>query len=272
MAAQVTAFDQAERRAWSGRAAPYARSFARVCAYTVPFVLDAASINAGMRVLDVGTGTGAVAAAATARGAEITAVDAEPSMLRLAAQAAPGARLCAGALPGLPFADGTFTAVVGNFVLNHVGQPRVALAEMRRVAAPGGHVAVTIWSGSPAAGQVLLGQAMQAAEVVRPVHLPTLTAADDFPRTEAGLAELLRGAGFSEVSCSTLHWEHCTDREEWWSGPAAGVATVGQILTSQPHETITKVRRHYMQLSEQFVTPDGRLALPHTALLAHGQP
>lgn len=270
-AAKGTAFDQAERRTWAGRAAPYASSFARICAYTAPFVLDAAGVNAGTSVLDVGTGTGVVAAIAVTRGADVAAVDAEYDMIRLATHVASEARLCVGALPDLPFADDVFTAVVGNFVINHVGQPHNALAEMRRVTAPGGRVAVTIWSGSPAPGQLLLGQAMQAAGVVRPAHLPTLAAEYDFPRTEAGLASLLEDVGFTEVACSTLHWEHRTDRQEWWSGPASGLATIGQILISQSAETIAEVRRHYVRLSERFATPDGRMALPHVALLAHGR-
>jgi ubiquinone/menaquinone biosynthesis C-methylase UbiE len=137
-AAKGTAFDRAERRTWAGRAAPYASNFARVCAYTAPFVLDTAGVNVGTSALDVGTGTGAVAAVAVTRGAEVTAVDAEYDMFRLATQVASEARVCVDALPDLPFADDVFTAVVGNFVINHVGQPHSALAEMRRVTAPGG--------------------------------------------------------------------------------------------------------------------------------------
>lgn len=152
----VTEFDRAERRTWGGRAEPYATSFGRVCAYPVTFVLDAAGVHADVRVLDVGTGTGSVAAAAVARSAEVDALDAGPDMLRLAGQAAPGARLHLGALPDLPFADATFDAVIANFVLNHVGEPRLALAEMRRVTRSGGRVAVAIWSGNPAPGQLLL--------------------------------------------------------------------------------------------------------------------
>jgi SAM-dependent methyltransferase len=269
----VTAFDQAERRIWAGRAAPYAGSFARVCAHTVPFALDAAGVVVGAkaRVLDVGTGTGVVAAAAASRGAEVTAVDAEPDMLRLVMHNAPDARRCVGALPNLPFVDAAFDAVVGNFVLNHVGRPRAALAEMRRVMTPGGQVAITIWSGSPAPGQTLLGRAMQAAGVVRPAHLPALATEDDFPRTTEGLTALMKSAGFTDVSCSALDWAHHTSREEWWSGPAAGVATIGQILLSQPQETFKDVERNFVQLSEPFATQDGRLALPHSALLAHGR-
>ncbi len=84
-------------------------------------------------VLDVGTGTGTAAALACRRGAKVTAVDAGPGMVAQAALAAPEADVRLAALPHLPFADDEFDATVGNFVLNHAGQPRQALTELRRV-------------------------------------------------------------------------------------------------------------------------------------------
>ncbi|MBR7838956.1 hypothetical protein KDL01_37155, partial [Actinospica durhamensis] len=85
-ATQKTGFDQAERLKWAGRASAYDGGLARLCAYTVPFALDAAEVSANTRVLDVGTGTGAVAAATLARGARgarVTALDADEGMLEL---------------------------------------------------------------------------------------------------------------------------------------------------------------------------------------------
>nr|WP_030666842.1 methyltransferase domain-containing protein [Streptomyces rimosus] len=266
-----TPFDEAERRAWAGRAAAYERSFAALCARPVPALLDAAQIRRGLRVLDAGTGTGAAARAAGDRGAAVTAVDADPGMAARAAGAAPAAAVCVAALPRLPFADGCFGAVVGNFVLNHVGRPRAALAELRRVARPGARIALSIWAAPPAPGQALFGRALQAAGATRPAHLPALAPEDDFPRTEEGFARLLRESGLSGVRCEPLAWEHRVTAEQWWSGPAAGLASAGQILLSQPPEVVTEVRRQYDALCAEFAGPDGLLALPHTALLASGQ-
>ncbi|WP_369359441.1 class I SAM-dependent methyltransferase [Streptomyces sp. cg2] len=267
-----TPFDVGERRAWAGRAAAYAAGFGRLCAYTVPRLLDAAGVTEGSRVLDAGTGTGAAAAAACARGARVTAVDAEPDMVRAAAAAAPEAAVRLAALPQLPFADESFDAVVGNFVLNHVGRPRAALAELRRVTRPGGRIALTIWAAPPASGQALLGRAVQAAGVPRPPDIPALAPEDDFPRTEPGLAELLRTAGrLVGVVCSAVSWDHRTTPEEWWHGPASGVATIGRVVTSQGPAVTERIRRHFRDLAVEFAAPDGQLVLPHTALLASGR-
>ncbi|MDT0341518.1 class I SAM-dependent methyltransferase [Streptomyces litchfieldiae] len=266
----MTAFDESERRAWAGRGEAYAGSFAKLCAYPVPRLLDAAGVRHGTRVLDVGTGTGTTAAAACERGARVTAVDAEPGMVALATRAAPAAEVRLATLPILPFADQQFDAVVGNFVLNHVGRPRAALAELRRVTVPGGRIAVTIWAAPAAAGAALLGRAVEAAGVTRPGHLPGLAPEDDFPRTEQGFAVLLSDTGLADVACETLFWDHRTTVEEWWSGPASGVATIGQIVTSQPPAIVAEIKAHFDVLNAEFTDPEGALVLPHAALLAQG--
>ncbi|MFJ7775655.1 class I SAM-dependent methyltransferase [Streptomyces yangpuensis] len=267
----MTLFDESERRIWEGSASAYAGSFAKLCAHPVERLLDVAGVEAGASVLDVGTGTGTVAEAACTRGAKVSAVDADPGMIVMAGQAVPAAEVQVAALPGLPFADGEFDAVVGNFVLNHVGRPRQAVAELRRVTRPGGKVAVTIWASPPAPGQALIGRAIQAAGVPRPPHLPSLAPTDDFPRTVQGLTDLLASAGLAEASCETLSWSHRTSTEEWWSGPAAGVTTVGQIVAGQTPAVQAEIKRHLVALSAEFTDHDGYLLLPHVALLASGR-
>ncbi|MFJ6995563.1 class I SAM-dependent methyltransferase [Streptomyces sp. NPDC003090] len=267
----MTEFDACERRAWDGRVSAYARGFARLCAHPAGRLLDAARVGPGCQVLDVGTGPGTVAAAAYARRADVTAVDAEPSMVELAAGSVPGADVRVAVLPRLPFGDGRFDAVVGNFVINHVGRPRAALAELRRVTRPGGRIALTTWGSPRGAGQELLGRAVAAAGVDLSAHLPRLAPEEEFPRTEEGFAGLLRGAGFTDVSCARLSWDHRTGLEEWWSGPAAGVAMIGQAIVAQPPATVAAIRRHLGVLAAEFTAPDGSLVLPHTALLASGR-
>ncbi|MEC3996327.1 class I SAM-dependent methyltransferase [Actinacidiphila sp. DG2A-62] len=282
-AGDVNAFDAFERRAWKGRAEAYAGSFAELCRYAVPYLLDAADVRAGagsdvraegtagIRVLDVGTGPGTVAAAAVARGARVTAVDAEPSMVARAARSVPEAEVRHALLPDLPFPDGAFDAVVANFVLNHVGRPAAALAELRRVTAPGGRIALTVWSAPHAPGQALLGRAVQAAGVERPASVPEVDAEEDFPRTEAGLAALFAAAGLPGARTRSLAWDHVVDADVWWSGPAAGIASVGQTVVAQPPEVIAEIHAHYEALAAEFRRPDGLLALPHRALLASAE-
>ena len=222
----TTAFDDHVRSRWAGRAEAYERSLAALCAHPAPSLLDAADVRAGTRVLDVGTGSGTVAALACARGAVVAAVDAEPSMVELARDRVPSADdVRVAALPQLPFASGSFDAAVANFVINHVGDPLAAITELRRVVRPAGRVAVTVWPHPPPEAQSLWGEVFDAAGVERRAAAPTVDATRDFPRTPEGLAGLLDGAGLTDVRCDTITWAHRTDRKRGGVAPPTASAS-----------------------------------------------
>ncbi|MGW3734558.1 class I SAM-dependent methyltransferase [Streptomyces sp. NPDC005148] len=266
----MTAFDLSERRIWDGRAEAYARTFAGLCAHPVPALLDAAGVGTGTRMLDVGCGSGSVTVAAVGRGAVVRAVDAEPGMVEATRRAAPGADVRLGRLPELPYQDCEFDAVVANFVLNHVGRPEAAIEELRRITRPGGLVAVTIWQVPNGAGQALVGRAAQAAGLTRPQWLATVDAEHDFPRTREGLGALMSAAGLGDVRTEALAWDHHVGAEDWWAGPASGVAAIGQLVNSRGPEGVAAAKREYDVLCAEFAKEEGELALPHVALLARG--
>ncbi|MEU4238498.1 methyltransferase domain-containing protein [Actinoplanes sp. NPDC026619] len=266
----TTAFDEHERSQWAGRATAYQDSFAALCAHPAAALLDAARVGPGDRLLDAGTGTGTVAALALARSAHVTAVDAEPTMVDLTRRRLPAAEIHQAVLPELPFADAAFDAAVANFVINHVGDPAAAVRELLRVVRPGGHLAVTIWPNPSPPAQQLWSTIFDAAGIDRPTDLPRVAPGQDFPRTCDGLSTLLRQTGLTDVTTEAIAWTHRTDPESWWHGPANGLSTTGYLLQRQDQATITRVRAHYDQQTAPYRTPDGRLALPTTALLASG--
>lgn len=263
-------FDTAERRIWAGRAAAFQESFAKLCAHTAPALLDAVGAGAGVRLLDVGTGIGTVAATACARGAEVTAVDAEPSMIEIARRNAPDAEFHQAVLPDLPFEAGTFDAVAANFVVNHVGRPTAAVQAMRAAARAGGRVAATIWCSPAGEGHELFSRAVEVAGAKVPENLPRLDAAEEFPHTQEGFAALFAAAGVQDVTCEQVAWDHVADPEEWWGGAAAGVGLIGQTVSRQDPETIVRIKAAYDDLARQYAGPDGRLVLRYQALLARG--
>jgi ubiquinone/menaquinone biosynthesis C-methylase UbiE len=109
-------------------------------------LLELVALEPHEAMLDVGTGTGVVAGAATERVASGVVVGVDPSlpMLRLARDhiAVP---LAAARVPGLPFPARTFDVVVANLVVSHVERYDAAFADMVRALRPGGRLAVTAW-------------------------------------------------------------------------------------------------------------------------------
>jgi 2-polyprenyl-6-hydroxyphenyl methylase/3-demethylubiquinone-9 3-methyltransferase len=93
----------------------------------------------GRLVLDAGCGGGLVARELAAAGAEVVGVDRSLGSLGVARRAVGGPfRPAQGRLERLPFADGSFDAVVAADVLEHLPDLPAAVDELARVLAPGG--------------------------------------------------------------------------------------------------------------------------------------
>jgi SAM-dependent methyltransferase len=99
-------------------------------------------ITPWMRVLEVGSGLGLLAAevAAAADGVHVVGVEKSPEQIAAATKAA-FVTYIQGDAHQLAFPDGSFDLVYARYVLEHVTAPERVLSEMRRVTRPGGQVA-----------------------------------------------------------------------------------------------------------------------------------
>jgi demethylmenaquinone methyltransferase / 2-methoxy-6-polyprenyl-1,4-benzoquinol methylase len=103
---------------------------------------DLARVGPGSTALDVATGTGDLAIELARRGAEVTGSDFAPAMLELAREKAPGLTFEEGDALQLDHPDGAFDAVTVGFGARNFADLDRGLAEMTRVAKPGGRVVV----------------------------------------------------------------------------------------------------------------------------------
>jgi ubiquinone/menaquinone biosynthesis C-methylase UbiE len=107
--------------------------------------LQALELFPADRLLDVGCGTGAASRAAAEMGAAVVGVDLSPEMVKEAMTlAGPRENLAfdVADVEHLPFPDGRFTAVLCSNAFHHYPDPAGAVAEMSRVLAPGGRLAI----------------------------------------------------------------------------------------------------------------------------------
>ena len=154
----------------------------------------------GRRVLDIGCGTGRVAAALAERGARVWGVEPEPRMAELARKRLSTVKIAPA--EQLPFKDGWFDRAVMVLVIHVLDRPK-AFAEALRVLAPGGRLAIATFD---------------------PLHFerywlnrfyPSLEAIDRsrFPEPPA-LQHELEEAGFGSVRMLPLSQQAVIGREE----------------------------------------------------------
>ncbi|HEV3141397.1 MAG TPA: class I SAM-dependent methyltransferase, partial [Vicinamibacterales bacterium] len=141
------AFHDFERAGWERAAEFYGDAFGALTVQTADALLDAANGRAGARTLDVACGPGFIAAAAAARGADVTGLDFSAAMIAEARRRHPAIAFREGDAESLPFDDRSFDAVVMNFGLLHLARPETAIADARRVLRADGRYALTIWAG-----------------------------------------------------------------------------------------------------------------------------
>jgi SAM-dependent methyltransferase len=108
-------------------------------------VFDRAGVGPGIRLLDIGCGAGLATCRAAERGAEVAGLDAAEASIAIARERAPHGDFRVGEMEELPWPDATFDIVTSFNGFQFAADMDHALCEARRVARPGGRVAMVVW-------------------------------------------------------------------------------------------------------------------------------
>ena len=265
------AFNAFEAAGWERQVSGYEDFFGPISTRLVAPLLDAARVDRGARVLDVASGPGYVAAAAAERGASVIGVDIAEGMIALARERHPQLDFRFGNAEELPFADGSFDAVVGNFVLLHVGRPERAAAEFARVMDAGGRVALTVWDFPYRARfHGVLLDAVAEAGAVPPKDIPVGPPIFRFSDEEE-FAGLLREQGLDDIGVRTVSFSHTLPSPDaLWRGLLGGTVRLSVMILRQPQDVQRRIRAAFDELVRRYqVGPE--LELPVSVKLASGR-
>jgi SAM-dependent methyltransferase len=228
---------------------------------------DAAGVETGQTVLDVGCGTGALTAELVRRlgAGNVVAIDPSEPFVTACRSRHPGVDVRLGRAEELPYADGRFDAALAELVLHFVSDPAAAAAEMRRVVRPGGVVAACVWD---------LGDGMRMLRLFWDAALAIDRSAPDEARalrfgTDGEIGELFEAVGLDDVVTGSLEVEAAYENfDDFWEPFLTGVGPASAFCIS-----LEPAQREALRddLRARLGSPGGPFALPARAWYATGR-
>jgi ubiquinone/menaquinone biosynthesis C-methylase UbiE len=245
---------------FSGSSDAYDRFMGRYSRPLARAFADFADVTSGMRVLDVGAGTGALADELAARGSTVSAV--EPSPDYAAGLRERIAEVHVAPAEEMPLPDGEFDAVLAQLVVVFLNDAGAAVREMARVAREGGVVATCMW-------EVQGMDMMNALNMVRDRIVPgTSPPPSTEYRDEASLRRLFESSSLRNVETTTLEVEVTYETiDELWE-PAIHVGGPGgPVVDRMTPEQLAAGRAMF---EEALGSPAGAYALKGRAAAVRG--
>lgn len=251
-----------ERDRHNALAEGYIGFFSPVTALAIAPLLEAVRLAPGMKLLDVPTGSGALAAEATRRGASVVGIDISSEMVAQARKRHPGLDFRVGDVEHLPIADGVLDAVVCAFGIGHFPYPEASVAECMRTLKPGGRIAFSWWDTSDKQRiQGLIRDAVAEVGAAPPPVVPKghsslrFSDADEFRR-------LLQGAGLADITLQDQRATHLVaDADALWHGALGGLALTSSLIVHQDAPTQAAIRAALARRAAAYKTDRG-LELP----------
>jgi ubiquinone/menaquinone biosynthesis C-methylase UbiE len=242
-------------------------SYERIAARFAPVhdqLVDRLAIASGDRVLDLASGTGAVAILAGQAGATVTAIDIAAPMIEKARRRAEEENVAVafalGDVEYLPYDDACFDVLASAFGLVFAPDHANVASELARVSCPGGRLGFTAWKPTPKLGELYRRftdepiEGREAYEWGREDHVEDMLG-EDF--------EL-------EFEDGTL-WLEASSGEEIWKLFSESAPPVVALVQRLDAEQVEEFHRAFVELYESYRTTDGDVRAPRRYLLVLGR-
>ena len=249
MAEQAVQFDDG---------AAYERFMGRWSRAVGAIFLDWVAPPKGARWLDVGCGTGAFTEQVLDKCApsSVMAVDPAAAQVEHARRQPAGSRadFRVADAQSLPFAEGMFDVVASALVINFIPARSRAVAEMKRVARPGGTVAGYVWdfAGGRGTGWPLMRGMRQTG-----IALPVVPGADS--SSLDALSALFLQAGLRDVETKPIEViQSYADFDDYWTAQTPKFSPVGKAVAALSEPERTKLKD--VVRGQLPIQPDGSIA------------
>jgi SAM-dependent methyltransferase len=242
------------------------------------WMLEAADLQPGERVLEVAGGAGRVGLqAASEVGAEgsVLCSDFSEEMVKVARErfdrlGISNIETRALDAQNLDLDAGAFDAALCRFGYMLMPDPLQALRESARVLRPDGRLVLAVWGE---AGQNLwLSNLLNAVMSHLSAPPPEPGAPGPFALGDpAHLRDLLDGAGFADVEVKEIETEQVYESlDAWWEKLLRVGGPLKAVLAPLPDAELNTIRDAALASAQEFVTDDGSVVFPATVIGALG--
>ena len=221
----------------------------------------------GERILDLATGTGWTSRLVARRGAQVVGADISSELVAFAADRAKAEGLDieyqVADAENLPFADGSFDAVISTCGIMFASRPEAAAEQLARVCRRGGRIALTTWLSESNLFKMFM--------VMRPYMAPPPNPAPPSPfewgRTER-ITDLL-GKDFDLTFEKGVSFYREPNAEAAWKTFSQGYGPTKALAASLEESQRADLQRDFIAFHDQFPTPLG-ICIPREYWVTRG--
>lgn len=237
-----------------------------------------ARVRNGLRVLDLGSGTGypaLLAAQAVGANGSVMGIDLAEHMLAVAEKKATRLGLQnvtfrVGDVSTLPFESASFDAVTSRFCLMFLPEIPKAAAEITRVLKPGGWVAVAVWSAPEKNPSI--GLSLTAVKQVIDLPPPDPTAPGIFRLAKPGdFAGMLESAGLTNITDQEFlgEWSYSSP-DEYYTSLMEIAAPVQNLMVTLSEAQRQEVKRLIINAAAEYQR-GARITFPIAVRMVSGR-